>query len=159
MKPIITPWELEVALGERDWLSSTSTETDQSGYTLDFSRVLSDSQMSVEDSSTKTEDGDGGNERDDPEGPVFSTVTGQYRYRKTYGGKQDIKGERILCSLHGHAHRVEANISLQPADASDLASQAKALSIRDNRSALSTVLNSAGGKQIINGLGRRRCGG
>jgi hypothetical protein len=29
---------------------------------------------------------------DDPEGPIFSTATGQYRYRKTYGNKDDIKG-------------------------------------------------------------------
>lgn len=97
MKPIITPWELEVALGEREWITGG---TQEGRYTLDFARVLQDSRR-VEERQNETGlnddakvDGEerGDQEDDDPDAPVFSTVTGQYRYRKTYGGKEDVKG-------------------------------------------------------------------
>lgn len=99
MKPIITPWELEVALGEREWI--TSGDADGKGqYTLDFASVLHDSQIHE---NQKTANGrsneapapgqDSDEEEDDPDAPVFSTVTGKYRYRRTYGSKEDIKGK------------------------------------------------------------------
>lgn len=91
MKPIVTPWELEVALGEREWI----TGGEKGQYTLDFKSVLLDSQK-VEEGANGQDQSPAGvvddDESDDPDAPVFSTVTGTYRYRRTYGGKEDVKG-------------------------------------------------------------------
>ena len=85
MKPIITPWELEVALGERDWITALNKGE---GYTLDFERVLRRSQDKKTERETEDEQNCVADEEIiDPEGPVFSTVTGAYRYRRTYGNK------------------------------------------------------------------------
>jgi diphthamide biosynthesis protein 2 len=98
MKPIITPWELEVALGEREWV--TSGDMDGKGqYTLDFASVLHDSRGHEEEQEAngQTENAKGStqdaDEDDDPDAPIFSTVTGKYRYRRTYGSKEDVQGK------------------------------------------------------------------
>lgn len=127
LRPIITPWELEVALGEREWVTGASFDDvsakGTNGYTLDFVDVLEQSREAVVSEVGSSEDtGHGEVVGDDPEGPIFSTATGQYRYRKTYGSKDDIK------------------------DADELSSKAQALSVRNQQSALSTVLSSAGGE-------------
>lgn len=97
MKPIVTPWELEVALGEREWVTGG---TGKGQYTLDFASVLHDSrthEQEVRDRGTQanghTEDSA---EEEDVDAPVFSTVTGKYRYRRTYGGKEDVQGKCLL---------------------------------------------------------------
>jgi len=104
MKPIITPWELEVALGDREWITSGDTEG-KGQYTLDFASVLYDSQVheNQKASNGTNDEGpansqDSEEEEDDPDAPVFSTVTGKYRYRRTYGSKEDIKG-KSRCKL------------------------------------------------------------
>jgi diphthamide biosynthesis protein 2 len=93
LKPIVTPWEVEVALGEREWIDVMHEEK---GYTLDFQKVLKESagKEDVVEEKEKQEEQDGEGEQigDDPEGPAFSTVTGKYRYRRTYGSKDDVKG-------------------------------------------------------------------
>lgn len=98
MKPIVTPWELEVALGEREWI----TGGEKGQYTLDFKSVLLDSQKEGEGANGQEQSlaGDGDNEEsDDPDAPVFSTVTGTYRYRRTYGSKEDVKGTPVPAHL------------------------------------------------------------
>lgn len=66
-KPIITPFELEIAIGaDRSWLGE---------YILDFGRLLERDISSVEEV-----DGD-----DDGQQPEFSLVTGQYRKVKRFG--------------------------------------------------------------------------
>ena len=107
MRPIITPWELEVALGEREWATGPSEEGEgrSKGYTLDFSDVLDEATASVGDDPAGTvlaeDTGFGEVVGDDPEGPIFSTATGQYRYRKTYGSKEDFKGGSVtLSNIH-----------------------------------------------------------
>ena len=118
-KPIITPWELEVALAEREWPSSQ--EDEKAGYTLDFEKVLKnagDSLTPLNDTATPDSD------VDDPEGPIFSTVTGQYRHRKTYNAKEDIS------------------------DQHNLAEKVTTLAIRNKETAVSTALAAAGGECI-----------
>lgn len=92
LKPIVTPWELEVALDERKWI----TGGDSGQYTLDFANVLEDSQRTEQTDGKKdspTNDLDNGNgEENDDEAPIFSTVTGKYRYRRRYGDKDGVKG-------------------------------------------------------------------
>ncbi|KAK9899095.1 diphthamide biosynthesis protein [Cystobasidium minutum MCA 4210] len=124
MKPIVTPWELEVALGEREWITGGG---EKGQYTLDFQSVLHDSRK--EDGTDSAEarknvENEDGNESDDPDAPVFSTVTGQYRYRRTYGSKEDVK------------------------DTATLDAKVQALAIRNQESALSTALSSAGGEYL-----------
>lgn len=146
MRPIITPWELEVALGEREWLTGPSEEGEgrSKGYTLDFSDVLDEATASVGNvpaGTVSAEDtGFGEVVGDDPEGPIFSTATGQYRYRKRYGSREDVKGGSVTL-----LHMLECAY-VAAIDASELASKAQALSIRNQQSALSTVLSSAGGE-------------
>jgi len=95
LKPIVTPWEVEVALGEREWIDVMHEEK---GYTLDFQKVLEESAgkedgtLEKEKEKQEEQDGEGEQIGDDPEGPAFSTVTGKYRYRRTYGSKDDVKG-------------------------------------------------------------------
>ncbi|KAF7305490.1 2-(3-amino-3-carboxypropyl)histidine synthase subunit 2 [Mycena chlorophos] len=69
LRPIITPFELEVALqAEQSWTGR---------YVLDFGKLLAES-ASVEE---QLEPVDG----EDPDRPSFSLVTGKYRHAKRYG--------------------------------------------------------------------------
>ena len=96
LRPIVTPWELEVALGEKQWMPAEK----DGGYTLDFGKVLRDSEKKAYSKVAEQDEAYSGleGEASDPEGPVFSTVTGTYRYRRTYGGKSGIKGDIITQS-------------------------------------------------------------
>ncbi|KAG6805844.1 hypothetical protein H0H92_013774, partial [Tricholoma furcatifolium] len=84
LRPIVTPFELEVAL------QSTPNWTGR--YVLDFERLLEDaSQDEPEDGSTWASapeeggEGESDEEDQDPDRPVFSLVTGTYRKAKRYG--------------------------------------------------------------------------
>ena len=72
-RPIITPYELEVALqAESSWTGR---------YVLDFEELLAHSRESngrVDHPNDSEED---------PDQPIFSTITGKYRQRKQYGSK------------------------------------------------------------------------
>ncbi|KAF8876050.1 putative diphthamide synthesis protein-domain-containing protein [Infundibulicybe gibba] len=73
LRPIVTPYELEVALqAEQNWGGR---------YVLDFDRLLADPPMGGEGADSK---GEG-----DPEQPVFSLITGTYRHAKRYGNGYD----------------------------------------------------------------------
>ncbi|RXW20489.1 hypothetical protein EST38_g5362 [Candolleomyces aberdarensis] len=74
-QPIVTPFELEIALGAgRSWTGK---------YVLDFGQILKESQA-VDGSEKEAEKSD--NEVDeDIDQPVFSLVTGKYRQAKRYG--------------------------------------------------------------------------
>lgn len=68
LRPIVTPFELELALTSKDWTGD---------YILDFTSLLSSStfgQTHVDPNKAE----------DDPEGPIFSSVTGTYRHPKRY---------------------------------------------------------------------------
>ncbi|KDQ53934.1 hypothetical protein JAAARDRAFT_418001 [Jaapia argillacea MUCL 33604] len=73
LKPIVTPFELEIALREKEsWTGR---------YVLDFESVLSGQ---TEDDENEKE-AESGEEGDDDERPMFSTVTGKYRKVKKFG--------------------------------------------------------------------------
>ncbi|KAG0141713.1 hypothetical protein CROQUDRAFT_68001 [Cronartium quercuum f. sp. fusiforme G11] len=86
--PVITPWELDFALRsciEQDDSNTSLTHKAWDGqYVLDFDRLLSiwDADSRAEEEAQAT------NGRVDPENevdaPVFSMITGQYKYRKTW---------------------------------------------------------------------------
>ena len=144
LKPIITPWELEVALGEREWLAASEvdggTGERKQGYTLDFTDVLGSAAQEADSAPASGADalqgdlapGGDGQEADsgevfgdDPDGPIFSTATGTYRYRRTYGdAKADVQSAAQLSAAAGQ------------------------LSLRNNQSALASVLSSAGGEHL-----------
>ena len=68
LRPIVTPFELELALTSKNWTGD---------YILDFTALLSSStfgQTHVDPNKAE----------DDPEGPIFSSVTGTYRHPKRY---------------------------------------------------------------------------
>lgn len=72
LRPIVTPFELEVALqAEGTWSGR---------YVLDFEKILAGN--SENDIGTPTEDNGG-----DPDQPTFSLVTGKYRQAKRYGAE------------------------------------------------------------------------
>lgn len=69
-RPIVTPFELQLALGPSPMWSGE--------YVLDFDEVLA---RGPPDPSPDE------GEEDDPDRPVFSLVTGKYRHAKRYGGE------------------------------------------------------------------------
>ncbi|KAF8966760.1 putative diphthamide synthesis protein-domain-containing protein [Flammula alnicola] len=105
LRPIVTPYELEVALqAEQSWTGR---------YVLDFGRLLADAKAVIDDSETTKQstigdggndnveeggsgDGDGDGDESDPDQPVFSLVTGTYRHAKRYGGKNDTSDDERL---------------------------------------------------------------
>ena len=73
-RPIITPYELEIALqAESSWTGR---------YVLDFEELLAHSRES-----NGRADHPNDSEEEDPDQPIFSTITGKYRQRKQYGSK------------------------------------------------------------------------
>ncbi|KAJ7231264.1 putative diphthamide synthesis protein-domain-containing protein [Mycena haematopus] len=88
LRPIITPFELEVALqAEQSWTGR---------YVLDFGRLLADSGAEGEfipfiplqsDATTPDPPPDS----DDPDQPVFSLITGTYRHAKRFGLSSKVK--------------------------------------------------------------------
>lgn len=87
LRPIITPFELEVALqAEGTWSGR---------YVLDFEKLLASD--SGNDLGSATEDSGG-----DPDEPTFSLVTGKYRQAKRYGTgdrKASIEGTSAALTL------------------------------------------------------------
>ncbi|KAJ7605240.1 putative diphthamide synthesis protein-domain-containing protein [Mycena polygramma] len=80
LRPIITPFELEVALqAEQSWTGR---------YVLDFERLLAESAVADPDEPSEPPDSD------DPDEPVFSLITGTYRHAKRFGGSA--KGKEPL---------------------------------------------------------------
>ncbi|KAJ3522004.1 hypothetical protein NMY22_g12071 [Coprinellus aureogranulatus] len=80
-QPIVTPYELEVALGVggRSW---------DGRYILEFDQILRESgSISAVDEEKVGEEDEGQLSDQDPDQPVFSLVTGKYRHAKRYGGK------------------------------------------------------------------------
>ena len=76
-RPIITPFELEVALGEQEWSGEA--------YDLDFARLLLDREETpVRETS------------EDDDTPVFSAATGKLRTVKRYGGQSTMLAGREL---------------------------------------------------------------
>lgn len=74
LRPIVTPYELEVALqAEQSWTGR---------YVLDFEKLLADYVQLDGVVSGAEED-----ESEDPDQPVFSLITGSYRHPKRYGAK------------------------------------------------------------------------
>ncbi|KAG9123716.1 Diphthamide biosynthesis protein 2 [Ceratobasidium sp. 392] len=76
-RPIITPFELEIALGEdRSWTGE---------YVLDFDQIL----RSKDGREEVVRDQELNSDEDDPDRPAFSLVTGTYRHAKRYGDSRD----------------------------------------------------------------------
>ncbi|QRV79416.1 diphthamide biosynthesis protein [Ceratobasidium sp. AG-Ba] len=80
-RPIITPFELEVALGQdRSWTGE---------YILDFDHILKNQGNQEQE----IQERDPNEDEDDPDRPSFSLITGTYRHAKRYG---DLRGNYIL---------------------------------------------------------------
>ncbi|KAJ7854318.1 putative diphthamide synthesis protein-domain-containing protein [Mycena olivaceomarginata] len=76
LRPIITPFELEVALrADRSWTGR---------YVLDFEKLLAESKSDGEDAPPPPPDSDSDADND-PDQPVFSLITGTYRQAKRFG--------------------------------------------------------------------------
>ncbi|KAG8706963.1 Diphthamide biosynthesis protein 2 [Ceratobasidium sp. 394] len=76
-RPIVTPFELEIALGEdRSWTGE---------YILDFDRIL----KGREGQEDLVREQEANLEDDDPDRPTFSLITGTYRHAKRYGDPRD----------------------------------------------------------------------
>lgn len=74
LQPIITPFELEIALSDQpEWTGK---------YLLDFQQVLAEAGLEA----TQGGDSVSGEEDSDPDRPMFSLATGKYRSAKRYGG-------------------------------------------------------------------------
>ncbi|GAA5987661.1 hypothetical protein JCM10908_007155 [Rhodotorula pacifica] len=117
LRPIVTPFELELALTSKAWTGD---------YILDFAQLLESSTFGQDAGTLATDadqDQEGREEDDDEDAPVFSSATGQYRHPKRY---------------------VQRGFK----DADELASQATALAIRDQSSAVARVLGSAAGEYM-----------
>ncbi|TFK94479.1 diphthamide biosynthesis protein [Polyporus arcularius HHB13444] len=71
LRPIVTPYELEVAL--------QPTQTWTGRYVLDFEQLLREQKDGVDDATSEPA------EHDDVDQPIFSLVTGKYRHAKRYG--------------------------------------------------------------------------
>lgn len=69
-RPIITPYELEIALKAKQSWSGR--------YVLDFEKLLSEHHTQVNEVERTSDD-------EDPDQPIFSTITGKYRQAKRYG--------------------------------------------------------------------------
>ncbi|KAI0350265.1 diphthamide biosynthesis protein [Trametes cingulata] len=78
LRPIITPYELEVAL--------QPTQSWTGRYVLDFDQLLREHQDGL-DNAQPQEGGE--HEEEDLDQPVFSLTTGKYRHAKRYGGATD----------------------------------------------------------------------
>ncbi len=77
MKPIISPYELELALQpEPQWTGK---------YVLDFNDILSSAGHDDAREVTSDADAKEGTEDGDDEKPMFSLITGTYRHPKRYG--------------------------------------------------------------------------
>ncbi|KAF5319467.1 hypothetical protein D9619_008779 [Psilocybe cf. subviscida] len=88
LRPIVTPYELEVAMqAEQSWTGK---------YVLDFGRLLADANTSNEDAED-VENSD----NSDPDQPVFSLTTGKYRHAKQYGSANAADNETTRTLVGG----------------------------------------------------------
>ncbi|KAF5349993.1 hypothetical protein D9756_009221 [Leucocoprinus leucothites] len=80
-KPIVTPFELSVALrsGGVEWTGR---------YELDFVRVIGEGDVTGEDVGAEREEGGEEGEEEDLDQPQFSLITGKYRHARRYGASQ-----------------------------------------------------------------------
>lgn len=77
LRPIVTPFELELALTSKAWTGD---------YILDFAQLLEMSTFGQDAGKLAVEGADAAREgeEDDEDAPVFSSATGQYRHQKKY---------------------------------------------------------------------------
>jgi diphthamide biosynthesis protein 2 len=68
LRPIVTPFELELALTSKDWTGD---------YVLDFTTLLSSSTFGQTHVNLDKDE-------EDEEGPTYSSITGKYRHPKRY---------------------------------------------------------------------------
>ncbi|KAG8759396.1 Diphthamide biosynthesis protein 2 [Ceratobasidium sp. 423] len=89
-RPIVTPFELEVALGaDRSWTGE---------YVLNFDRILS--RQKADEDAPNDQDSE-----EDPDRPSFSLVTGTYRHAKRYTDPRGIDVEGADLGSHAVALR------------------------------------------------------
>jgi len=99
LRPIVTPFELELALTSKAWTGQ---------YILDFGELLSSSTFGQDQGQLANEGEDGAGEsaeERDEEAPVYSATTGKYRHPKKYY-QNGVKGKaHYLCSVvHSSCH-------------------------------------------------------
>jgi diphthamide biosynthesis protein 2 len=125
-RPIVTPYELEIALSKsREWSGE---------YITDFQQLLpEDGQLGVDkvkisqaqlDAASDREDDESGDEEGD-EAPHFSLVTGQLRQTKKYS-----------------SNRVDSK------ELSALMEGTKDLTVRDKNTSVATLMSSAAGEYL-----------
>jgi len=104
-RPIVTPFELEIALkADRSWTGR---------YVLSFERLLAEHENN-EAGEAETSDNE-----DDPDRPMFSLVTGQYRKAKKYGDADppnvNVDGESSLAVVPRNGDGTVARLADSPA--------------------------------------------
>lgn len=129
--PLITPLELEIALGEREWGGF---------YTTDFTQLVSRSNNETENEIEHDNDNDKSNDDDvDDDAPFFSMISGRYEERKVLpsqqqerllmkGDQQQEKGDNLLQNLPGKGqlteyHSASATLYLEKREYQGLTSQ------------------------------------
>ena len=85
--PVITPTELEIALGEKEWGGATSCNTDFGDFLQDFEMEQNDTQNTSTEriATTGKDDGDVSEveESSDDDEPVYSMISGTYISKPT----------------------------------------------------------------------------
>ncbi|KAJ7235093.1 putative diphthamide synthesis protein-domain-containing protein [Mycena haematopus] len=110
LRPIITPFELEVALqAEQSWTGR---------YVLDFEKLLAES--GADDATTP----DSPPDSDDPDQPIFSLITGTYRHAKRFGRSSEVK---------------ETELPDEPSSSVILRNQDTAVMLKDNAAEVSSA--------------------
>lgn len=104
MRPIVTPFELEVALQVHpDWTGK---------YVLDFEELLAQAQVKTPESRKGKTGSD--DDEDDEDRPSFSLVSGKYRQAKQYGGGTFIPVAHIFSLIHCRATRNPRDNAVEP---------------------------------------------
>lgn len=95
LRPIVTPFELELALTSKAWTGD---------YILDFAQLLGSSTFGQDAGTLAAAEREQRGEEDleeDEDAPVFSSATGQYRHPKKYV-QRGFKGESLFSPLSWH---------------------------------------------------------
>lgn len=97
-RPIITPYELEVALqAEQSWTGK---------YVLDFEKILAKYGYGHEEANALERDRD---EDEDEDSPIFSLVTGKYRHAKRFGPTLSPEVSNVMSSTTSSTALVQRN--------------------------------------------------
>ena len=88
--PVITPMEMEIALGEREWDGFYST--DFSDFLTNDCEIMEDQKKTNQTNTEKVE------EEDDDDKPYFSLISGGYETDKKFVKKKELELSNVSCN-------------------------------------------------------------